>query len=206
MLAAPCAKKKYPGKKTYIYRYYLTDKSATTYSLEKPQKFLSRQSLERRQRQGLGIDSTDLPVPKAYMKQFNVKGADVLGSSRWQNTVLVRSTDTLVLRRLAQLSIVSDARCVFISPDSIDKDEDVRWNVHDDFNRWDSVKNDHYGLARQQIEMLGGIQLHEAGFTGRGITIAILDGGFQNFNRIPALQRANLLGFRDFVHADTPEN
>ena len=206
MLAAPCAKKKYPGKKTYIYRYYLTDKSATTYSLEKPQKFLSRQSLERRQRQGLGIDSTDLPVPKAYMKQFNVKGADVLGSSRWQNTVLVRSTDTLVLRRLAQLSIVSDARCVFISPDSIDKDEDVRWNVHDDFNRWDSVKNDHYGLARQQIEMLGGLQLHEAGFTGRGITIAILDGGFQNFNRIPALQRANLLGFRDFVHADTPEN
>ncbi len=205
-LAAPCAKKKYPGKKTYIYRYYLTDKSATTYSLEKPQKFLSRQSLERRQRQGLGIDSTDLPVPKAYMKQFNVKGANVLGSSRWQNTVLVRSTDTLILRRLAQLSFVSDARCVFISPDSIDKDEDVRWNVHDDFNRWDSVKNDHYGLARQQIEMLGGIQLHESGFTGRGITIAILDGGFQNFNRIPALQRANLLGFRDFVHADTPEN
>ena len=203
MMGAEAAKVKYPGKKTYIYRYYLTDKSASSYSLEKPSKFLSQKSLERRQRQGLAVDSTDLPVPRQYIKQFDCKGTTLLGTSRWQNTVLVSAEDTLLLQQLARLAIVKDARCVFISPDSIDKAENILWNVHDDFKRWDSVKNDPYGMARQQIEMLGGIRMHEAGFTGRGISIAIIDGGFQNYHRIPALQQANILGIHDFV---TPSN
>ncbi len=207
------AKTKVAGKKTYVYRYHLTDKQATTYSLDKPTRFLSRQSIERRERQGCRLDSTDLPVPKAYVRQFAVKGAEVLGTSRWQNTVVVRSADTLLLQRLAQLPIVSNARCVYIAPDSIDEKDDIRWNVHTTFNRWDSVKNDPYGMAREQIEMLGGIRLHEAGFTGKGVTVAILDGGFQNYDRIPALQHAKLLGVKDFVDpantdparmADTP--
>ena len=202
-VGADAAKVKYPGRKTYIYRYYLTDKKASAFSLEKPAKFLSHKSLERRQRQGLAIDSTDLPVPRQYVKQFAGKGATILGSSRWQNTVLVSAADTLLLQQLARLPIVKAARCVFISPDSIDKTENILWNVHDDFKRWDSVKNDPYGMARQQIEMLGGIRMHEAGFTGRGISIAILDGGFQNYHRIPALQQASVLGIHDFV---TPSN
>ncbi len=204
---AYAAKVKYPGGKTYIYRYYLKDKQATTQSLEKPQRFLSAKSLERRQRQGLKVDSTDLPVPRSYVRQFREKGTRVLGTSRWQNTVLVSSTDTAKLSRLARLPIVSRAVCVFISPDSIDKPEDIRWNVHEDFNRWDSVKNDPYGMAREQIEMLGGVRLHEAGFTGRGITIAILDGGFQNYHRIPAFSKTRILGLKDFVNpGDTDES
>ena len=199
-LGASAAKVKYPGKKAFIYRYYLADKNASAYSLEKPARFLSRKSVERRQRQGLAVDSTDLPVPRAYVRQFMVKGAEVLGTSRWQNTVLVRSADSTLLSQLAQLPIVKDHACVFVAPDSIDKPEPAPQNVHETFNRWDSVKNDPYGMARQQIEMLGGIRLHEAGLTGRGITIAILDGGFQHYDRIPALRQADILGTRDFVN------
>ncbi|MCR4603654.1 MAG: S8 family serine peptidase [Prevotella sp.] len=198
-IGSHAVKIKYPGKRVFVYRYYLTDKPAAGYSLDKPQKFLTRKSLDRRQRQGLGVDSTDLPVARDYVKQFQLRKTEVLGTSRWQNTVLVRSTDSTTLIQLAQLPIVRDARCVFISPDSIDKPEVIRWNVHDDFRRWDSVKNDSYGMARQQIEMLNGIRLHEAGMTGRGITIAILDGGFQNYDRIPALSKAHVMGIRDFV-------
>ncbi len=204
--AARGTKVKFPGGKTYIYRYTLCDKAATTYSLDKPQRFLSRKSLERRQRQGLAVDSTDLPVPRQYVKQFQVKGSRVLGTSRWQNTVLVSSTDTVLLTRLSELPMVRHWECVYTTPDSIEKPGDIRWNVHEDFNRWDSVKNDPYGMARTQIEMLGGIQLHEAGFTGKDMTIAILDGGFQNFHRIPALQKAHVLGIRDFVNPENPEN
>ena len=195
------AKIKYPGKKTYIFRYALTDKTATQYSLEKPQRFLSHKSLERRKRQGLSVDSTDLPVCKQYIKQFQRKGALVIGTSRWQNTVLVRDTDSLFLASLDTMSIVKKSTCVFISPDSIDFPGDIRWNVHEDFNRWDSVKNDPYGRTRHQIEMLNGIYLHDAGFTGKGITIAILDGGFQNYERIPAFQYTRILGTHDFVNS-----
>ena len=208
-IGTQAAKVKYPGKKAYIYRYYLTDKSATNHTFEKPGRFLSQKSLERRRVQGLAIDSTDLPVPKAYVRQFNVKNAEVLGTSRWQNTVLVRSADTTILAQLARLSIVKESRCVFIAPDSIDKEEALGRNVHDTFNRWDSVKNDPYGMARQQIEMMNGVRLHEAGLTGKGITIAVIDGGFQNFNRIPALRHVRIMGVRDFVNpggTDNPDN
>ena len=46
-------------KKTYVYRYYLTDKLATNFSIDRPQRYLSARSIERRTRQQLPIDSTD---------------------------------------------------------------------------------------------------------------------------------------------------
>ena len=193
-------------KKNYVYRYYLTDKQATTYSIARPDRFLSERSVRRRIRQHLSVDSTDLPVPQKYVRQFAVKGATVIGTSRWQNTVVVRAADTLILNRLAQLPIVREARCVYIAPDSIDKSEDIPWNIHESFNRWDSVRNEHYGMAANQIEMLNGLRLHEAGLTGKGMVIAILDGGFQNYDRIPALRHANVLGVKDFVNPTDPED
>ena len=203
-LMACAAKVKYPGGQCYIYRYTLTDKAATTYSLDKPHRYLSRKSVERRERQGLKPDSTDLPVCRSYVRQFRAPGAEVLGTSRWQNTVLVRSADSLLLERLGQLPIVSKARCVFIAPDSIDKPAEVRQKVHETFNKWDSVKNDPLGMARPQIEMLGGDRLHEAGLRGQGMSIAILDGGFQNYDRIPALKKVRVAGVKDFVGSTSP--
>ena len=200
-LTTNAAKTKFPDSKFYIYRYVLHDKAATTYSLDAPLRFLSRKSLERRQRQGISVDSTDLPVCQVYIKQFESRGAKVLGTSRWQNTVLVQSADSAFLNSLGTMGIVKEAVCVFATPDSLDMPDDVRWNVHEDFNRWDSVKNDPYGMARNQIEMLGGTQLHEAGFTGHSITIAVVDGGFQNYDRIPAFKKTHIKGTRNFVPA-----
>ena len=198
-VAAMTAKVKYPGPKSYVYRYYLRDKGATEYSLQEPERFLSQRSIRRRQRQGLAVDSTDLPVCRSYISQFADMDVEVIGTSRWQNTVLVRSTDTLFLAALVRLPIVAGGRCVFVSPDSIDKPTNIKWNVHEEFNHWDSIKGDTYASTREQIEPLGGIRLHQAGFTGKGMTIAILDGGFQNYNRIPALGSVHILGTRDFV-------
>lgn len=200
------AKVKFPGAKYFIYRFTLRDKAASAHTLDHPQRFLSRRSLERRKRQGLTPDSTDLPVPRRYVRMFEVKGAQVVGTSRWHNTVVVRSRDSMLLENLARLPIVSHSRCVFIAPDSIEKKPEAKINVHTHFNKWDSVKNDPLGMARPQIEMLHGDKLHEAGLRGRGMMIAILDGGFQNYDRIPALSKAHIAGVHDFVaHAETGE-
>lgn len=200
-LTSNAAKIKFPGGKCYIYRYALKDKAATNYTLDKPQRFLSNKSLERRQRQGVAIDSTDLPVCRAYIKLFDVRGTKIVGTSKWQNTVLVQSNDSLLLDKLSQQDIVRHAKCVFVAPDSIEEPDDIRWNVHEDFNRWDSVKNDPYGMARGQIEMLNGTKLHELDYTGRGMTIAVIDGGFQNYDRIPAFKETHIVGTRNFVPA-----
>ena len=207
-MAEAAKKVKYPGGKCYIWRYTLTDKQGSTYSLEHPGRWLSHKSIERRRRQGLTLDSTDLPVSQKYlleMKRFaTTKRWTLVGTSRWHNTVLVRSNDTTVLQGLARLEFVKEARQVWQSPDSIERGP-AKVKIHDKWNPWDSIRGEHYGNGRDQIEMLNGHRLHNIGHRGRGITIAVLDGGFQNCDQIPAIQRANILGTKDFVCPEEPE-
>ena len=198
---ACAAKVKYPGGRQYIFRYYLNDKQGCGRSIDRPSQFLSPKAIERRKRQRLKVDSTDLPVSSRYIELLQTEKTEVLGTSRWNNTVVVRSHDSLHLKLLASLPCVREARMVWQSPDSVEQKEDVRWNVREHFQRWDSVKYDPYGMSRPQVEMLGGERLHEIGLRGEGMTIAVLDGGFQSADRIPSLQRTKIVGVRNFVPA-----
>ena len=192
-------KMKYPGGKQYMYRLTLTDKLDSPYRLDHPTRWLSQKSVERRQRQGLQLDSTDLPVSPKYVKAIRaVKGVDVVGESRWNNTVLTRCSDTLLRQQLQELPFVSKAELVWVSPDSIERDR-PRWNVHDRYNPWDSVRHEPYGHGKEQIEDLNGQRLHAIRLRGKGITIAVFDGGFQNVNRIPAFYNTRIEGVHDFV-------
>ena len=57
-----------------------------------------------------------------------------------------------------------------------------------------------YGKGYGQINMLNGIALHKKGYKGKGMTIAVIDGGFYNADIIPALQNVDILGVHDFVN------
>ncbi len=214
--AASGPKMKYPGGKYYICRYTLRDKQGSTHTLAHPGRWLSHKSIERRRRQGLSLDSTDLPVSERYLRTME-RMADgmawksrnqktewaLVGTSRWNNTVLVRSNDSTLLSRLGQLDFVSRAERVWTSPDSIDRSiRKVR--VHEEWNPWDSIRGEYYGNAKEQIEMLSGQRLHNVGCRGRGMTIAVLDGGFQSCDQIPAIRRANIAGAKDFVYPNSP--
>ena len=194
------AKVKFKGQKAFVYRYYLKDKKGGNVSLDRPAHFLSQKSLARRKRQGLKVDSTDLPIPDVQLREFRVKDATVIGTSRWNNTVVVSARDTALLNQLAQLPIVREARMVYQYPDSVDNNyEPFRPKHHDYFNRWDSLHNDPLGMARQQMEMIGGDRLHELDLRGQGMTIAVLDGGFQNVDQLPCFFGTKIVGIKDFV-------
>ena len=77
------------------YRISLKDKAATDYSLQKPEMYLSKKSIERRKRQGLEIDSTDLPVCKKYVDAIRKKGVHVLVTGKWDNFVTVSCNDSM---------------------------------------------------------------------------------------------------------------
>ena len=214
MTAGSSPKIKYPGGRFYIWRYTLKDKQGSPYSLEHPGRWLTHKSIERRRKQGLPIDSTDLPVSQKYLRTFQRTSDEVvrkrrrnavewaiIGTSRWNNTILVRSNDTILLQRLDSLECVRKSEMVWISPDSINRF--IKTNAHDGFNPWDSVKTSPYGNGKEQIEMLAGHRLHNIGLLGKGMTIAVLDGGFQNCDVIPAITRANIVGARDFVYPNS---
>ncbi len=214
--AATPPKKKYPGGKCYIWRYTLHDKRESSYTLDRPQRWLSHKSIERRRKQGLPLDSTDLPVSSGYLKNIqriiyednhNAQRSQietkVIGTSRWNNTVLVRSADTTLLARLGKQAYVNRSEQVWESPDSIERQIKIKPNA--DYFPWDSLKGTAYGHGREQIEMLNGHRPHNIGFRGKGITIAVLDGGFQNCNHVRSFSHANIVGTKDFVYPNSPD-
>lgn len=181
-----------------MFRVTLTDKVGTPFSLDEPSSYMSERALERRRRQGLAVDSTDLPVNPAYVRAVDSMGVEVVSRSRWTNTLLVRSGRKDRARALSALSCVADVKLVWTSPDSI-APASTRARHHDELNRWDDGPQGHYGVATDQIEMLNGVKLHDRGFTGRGMVIAVLDGGFMNVDLIPGFRSATILGCADFV-------
>lgn len=194
---------KYKGPGKYIYRVTLTDKHGTSYSLSHPTRFLSKRSVERRKRQGLPLDSTDLPVSSKYIKMIDREGIDIIGQSRWQNTVLIRMKDSTRISDIRALSCVSSCRLVWLAPDSVSVESRSKYEEH--FEEHDSVIGEQYGRANEQIYCLNGDRLHKTGLRGEGMMIAVLDGGFKNADRIPAIQHADIRGWRDFVSPESPQ-
>ncbi len=187
----------FPGGKCYLYRLLLTDKHGTPYSLSHPEDYLSGKAIQRRNKQGLATDSTDLPHTPAYLRRINaVDGVKIVSKSKWNNTVVVRLVNENSLETLTALPFVKDAIKVFTAPDTIKAS--ARLIVQNDLALRGSPDN-HYGVAKENINMVNGRSLHEMGYKGRGITIAIFDGGFMNADRIPALRNVNIKGTHDFV-------
>lgn len=187
-----------PEGKSYIYRLTLADKAGTPYTISDPEKYLSLRSIERRKRQGLAIDSTDLPVSPAYIRQILRHGVEVVGVSKWNNTVLVRSADKQKLERLRRLPFVSRALKVWESRDSIQAPTG-RDYIQPKLQSWDTVTGKYYGDGQTQIEYLNGVRLHDAGFRGQGMTIAVIDAGFMNVDKIKAFNNVRIIGSHNFV-------
>lgn len=183
---------------TLKYRISLKDKAATEYSLKKPEKYLSAKAIERRRKQNLPIDSTDLPVCRKYIDEIRKQGVKIVVTGKWDNFVTVSCNDTTLIDRIAALPFVLSTEKVWISPGagkpSTATERDSVLNqptIHPD-----SI----YGRAITQIQMSNGDKLHEAGFKGQGMTIAVIDAGFHNVDKITAMQNIRILGTKDFVN------
>ena len=191
---------KYPGDKNYTFRVQLKDKRGCGFSIDKPKQFLSHKSIDRRHRFGIAIDSTDLPVSYQYLKEIRSEQLRIIGMSKWNNTVLVNCYDTSYIQRIRQLPYVESVTRVWTSPDSITARVRRSRKNRDGFNPWDSVANVIYGKAHSQVEALGGISLHQQGYRGEGMTIAVLDGGFAEVDRKQVFKNIDIKGVKDFVY------
>ncbi len=191
----------YPGGSFNIFRVSLKDKKGSAHSLKHPEKFLSEKSLQRRRKQSLPIDSTDLPLSEKYINKLTKEGLQVIGGSKWNNTVLIRSEKESLSPQLARFPFVTQCVKVFSTPDSIPLEKPD--SVVVDSAALREVSTHRYGRGRHQIEMLNGLKLHEAGFRGDGMLIAIIDGGYMNVDRIDYFKNVDIIGQRDFVYPYT---
>ena len=182
---------------TLKYRISLRDKAATTYSLDRPEEFLSKKAIERRQKQRLAIDSTDLPVCRKYVDAIRKKGVNIVTMGKWDNFVTVSCNDTTLIDKIAKLPFVRATEKVWIAPDPKNPTMATERDSLVNTPLW--IK-EAYGPALRQIRISNGDKLHKAGFKGQGMTIAVIDAGFHNADSIDAMKNINILGTKDFVN------
>ena len=183
---------------TLKYRISLTDKAATAFSLEHPEAFLSEKAIERRRKQHLPIDSTDLPVCRKYIDEIRRQGVNIVVTGKWENFVTVSCNDSSLIDRIAALPFVRTAEKVWMAPEG----DGPMMSTHRDslINRPTMYPDSVYGPAINQIQLSNGDKLHREGFKGQGMTIAVIDAGFHNADKITAMQNIRVLGTKDFVN------
>ena len=182
---------------------YFRDKAGTPFSLTQPQAFLSARAVARRRRQGIAVLPRDLPVTPAYLSQVRaVAGSPrVLYTSRWFNAAVV-SCDVATLARIRALPVVRMAATLnrnFVAPAETQPPVPVAETPA----RGTLATRAQYGLAYKQNLQINALAMHDAGFRGEGMQIAVFDAGFPGVNQIPAMQplfqEQRLLGTRNFV-------
>ena len=199
----------------YRYRVYLKDKKGSPYSVSRPEDFLSAKAIERRKKQNLPVDETDIPVNRSYLTQIEGCGVKLINCSKWNNTVVVQTLDTTRMEQVNALACVDSVRKVatYTSMPKPDLNrKDLVENIGEDPESksfFAGMKDDlierhltsayKYGKAHNQIKMLNGIELHDKGYRGQGMTIAVIDGGFHNADVIPYFKNVKILGSRDFA-------
>lgn len=257
---------------TYKYRVALKDKKGTPFSLRHPEAFLSEKAIERRKRQHLKLDETDLPQTPAYLQQVEQTGVKIVNRSKWMNTLVVETPDTALLEQVAALpfvvsvekvaqytkprkqskvdrfSLIKKAETPKLDAEALDtlatepelvlgrvikttqhnrfritddtlsreelveqtelvgSDDETLQRVAEMYKEMtknekggDVFKHPVYGYSYNQLNINHAQALHEQGFRGEGMTIAIIDGGFYNADIIPRLSHVKVLGTKDFV-------
>lgn len=171
------------------YAVHLTDKNSSPYSLNAPLEFLSQRALDRRAKFGIELTETDLPVNPDYIKQIKNLGASVLFPSRWLNCVLVDVSDHSVVEAIEALDFVE--KTVYVAPSKKMASENQKFREEEDLEPpavTKMIRSGFYGDAYEQIDQLNGVALHERGFQGEGMMIAVLDAGFANVNTLTAFR------------------
>lgn len=194
----------------YKFAIHFTDKENTPYSIDQPQEFLSQRSIDRRAKFNIPIIEQDLPVDPVFIQ-------DVLGATsdakliiqvKWMNAIIISLSDSSNIDIIDKLPNVDQIKLVY-RPEVETKfsqkldfkiDADQVYTPLKSINEYDSS---FYGGAWVQINQMKGNKLHELGFKGQGMVIAVLDAGFINVDERSIFQRLwdnqQILGTKNMV-------
>jgi serine protease AprX len=190
-----------------LHKYFIrfSDKNGSPYSITNPSAFLSVRSINRRTVQQIPVTTEDIPVNTSYISTVIAQGATVLTRSKWFNGITIEC-DSQTLQSVISLPFVLGADKIFIKGQL--KDAKVIKSCPLLRSRSEYFGTGfNYGGSFNQIHLMNGEYLHNQGYTGNGMVIALLDAGFFSVDTLHAFDsiRTNnqILGTWDFVANDT---
>lgn len=169
-------------------QFELSNGHQTPFSILEPEAFLSQQALERRAAQSIPVIAQDLPIPPTYVEAIaEVPELKIILKSKWFNAVTVQLRDTTYdIQALMELPMVSTIKSVLQTGSKrrlLEEAVDIP-----------SVRNgtetaESYGQGWSPLVQLHAHWLHGMGFRGQGMSIAVLDAGFENVDQLPIFER-----------------
>jgi len=155
------------------YVVFLKDKSGSTFN---PFSYFDAKAIERRMILNKPLfDSTDFPISENYLNEIANTNIKITGCTRWFNAVFVNTNEKQIaeIKKLPYVKNVEELNMQVVLCSS-------KENIEITTNQRTFLKN--------QIEHLQGNLFKDAGFTGKGIRIAIFDGGFPGADTHPAFE------------------
>jgi subtilisin family serine protease len=192
------------------YAVYFKHKPQTGLTLANPQAFLTQKAIQRRTREGIQADSLDLPVASKYLDEVSKTANYVLYTSKWMNAAVL-VTDTQGATKLKSLLFVDKVELVgvgFLPKPNARMQYKIHASVTSEINccepklntRELAIENNSYDFQNQ---LIGIDKMHQEGFTGKGVTVAVFDAGFPGTNTgspfAHLFTKNQIVGQRDFV-------
>ncbi|MCC5920275.1 MAG: S8 family serine peptidase [Cyclobacteriaceae bacterium] len=156
---------------------YFTDKDTVAFQNTDPSEYLSARAIERRERQNIAIDLSDFPVNQQYVDSLKTFGVFTAYPSKWYNALLIE-TDSASLPSINNLAFVRHIDLA--APGS------KLQTPLENFNRPPALEEqepENQQRNASQNEKIGVRLMHEEGYTGKGVLVAVFDGGFSNVDK-----------------------
>ncbi|HOZ30178.1 MAG TPA: S8 family serine peptidase [Bacteroidales bacterium] len=146
------------------YWVYLTDKQGTKFD---PYEYFDQKAIDRRIKNGISLyDISDYPINEKYKTELSLYANEVIGESRWFNAVAIYASEENI-KKIANLSFVKNTVAIH---------NDMLLSEYDE--ETESVDKLLEGNLRPQLSRMGGENFVNLNINGKGIRIAVFDGGF----------------------------
>ena len=180
---------------SYKFRVSLKDKGKHEYSVNAPEKFLSKRAIDRKKSHGIKIDERDFSVNPEYIAQVQKTGAKVVSHSKWFNTLVVALKDSADIQNIKKLPFVTETRYIWrgkTTPEDYSRPRIAE-------QKYVETDSSYFGVAKNEFALHHADAMLNAGFAGRGLVVGVIDGGFTNVDVIPYFDNIRILDVKDFV-------
>ncbi len=177
---------------------FFTDKAGEgyPYSIDNPEAFLSERAIERRNKQSIPIDETDLPVSPTYVNELVSNDITVYFTSKWMNAALVQ-VDSATLSTIVEFDFV-DSVALMAEGERLSTTQ-LAVEIPEEFEDLKAVR----ATTDLQLVMLQADVMHANEVRGEGMLIAVLDNGFRGVDKYNPFQHLweneQIVATRDFV-------
>lgn len=173
------------AEEKYRYLVLFKDKANSPYSIEKPEEFLSKKSVQRRIKNQISVNEQDLPVNPSYLNELTALGAKVLYPLKWLNGALVQMAPSSKIKILSNSHVKGFYHPFALDSSVVAAPNSIKKGTQSYAKETTEIQ---YGQSNTQIVQIGLDHMHIAGITGKNVLVTLLDDGFMGTPTLPAFK------------------